>query len=78
MTIGIYRGRREEDPGKMKYRHKGSFVSETVARAHQQDFAARGIRAKIVKMREEVYPYHLYVMAKHDFWKKNFIISTRK
>jgi len=78
MVYGIYRGGIEEDPGKMKFRHKGSFLSEKVARAHQHGFAIRGIRAKVVKMKDEAYPYHLYVMAKHDFWKKNFIINTRK
>ena len=77
MIKAASKGRREEDPGKMKYRFKGVFMSKDVARAHQKDCSIRGIRAKVMYFPEDAYPYHLYVLALHDFWKKNFIINTR-
>jgi len=78
LPYGVYKGRLEKKPGKMIYRYKGCFVSEARARMHQKILSAKGHRAKVVKMREDDHPYHLYVMAKHDFWKKAFILDERK
>jgi len=78
MAFGMYKGNMEEDPGKLKYRLKGEFANEGHARAAQKKLAAEGKRAKVVKMQGEECPWHLYVMAKHEFWKRNFIWDRRK
>lgn len=72
MTTGTYKGRREEDPGKMKFRHKGAFRKEANARAAQEILKAQGLKTKVVKYTNG---YGLYVMAKHDFWKKDFLVD---
>jgi hypothetical protein len=66
---GTYKGRPEEDPGKMKFRTKGFFKKEVNARAAQEKLKAQGLKTKVVKYTEG---YSLLVMAKHDFWKRNF------
>lgn len=73
--VGRYRGRREYDPGKMHWRHKGVFRTEDKARAAQQRLKAQGLKTKIEHYPQSEYPWALYVMAKHDFWKKNFIVG---
>lgn len=66
---GMYRGRLEENPGKMQYRHKGRFRSKDRARALQQRLASQGLKAKVVTFTDG---FSVYVMAKHDFWGRNF------
>ena len=73
--VGKYRGRREYDPGKMHWRHKGSFRSEGAARAFQKSLKALGYKTKIEHYPQSEYPWGLYVMAKHDFWKRDFLVG---
>jgi len=75
---GMYKGHSELEPGKMIYRHKGSFASEKRARACQQRLAAEGKRARVIRMVGEDLPFHVECMAKHEFWKRNFILDRRK
>lgn len=78
MGYGMYRGRPEKDPGKMMYRHKGSFDKEEDARRAQKHLAANGKKAKVVKYVSDRFPpWSLYVMAPHDFWGKSFILKRR-
>jgi len=72
MVTGTYRGRREEDPGKMKFRHKGSFRKEANARAAQAILREKGLKTRVEKYTDS---FGLYVMAKHDFWKKDFLVD---
>jgi hypothetical protein len=73
-----FRRRREADPGKMKFRHKGSFWHESNARKAQARLRAQGLKTKVIKLVGDDYPpYSLYVMAKHDFWKRNFLTDRR-
>jgi hypothetical protein len=74
MTIGTYRGRKEQDPGKMIYRHKGSFSHEEDARAAQVFLSVKGIKSKVIKYTDG---YSLYVLAPHNFWGKSFILKKR-
>ena len=74
MTMGMYRGRREEEPGKLIYRHKGVFSHIEDALKEQKKIVAQGKHAKIVTYTDG---YSLYVVAPHDFWKKSFIIKRR-
>ena len=74
MSIGYHAGRREESPGKLMYRHKGSFSSEKDARKLQQALSKAGKKAKVVKYTDG---YSVYVMARHDFWGRDFIVKTR-
>lgn len=70
--VGKYMGRREINPGKMQFREKGVFMSEKGAREYQASLKARGMRTKVVHYPGSYYPWAVYVMAKHDFWKRNF------
>ena len=72
MVKGTYKGHPEEDPGKMKFRYKGFFKKEANARAAQKTLTGQGLKTKVVKYTDG---YALYVMSKHDFWKKNFIYT---
>lgn len=73
---GMYRGRPEKLPGKMIYRHKGSFAKEEDARKAQRSLSEQGKMAKVVKYQgNNGLPYSLYVVAPHDFWKKAFILK---
>lgn len=74
--MGRYRGRPESNPGKMQYRYKGAFSTEAKARAAQKRLKEQGLKTRVVHYRENShYPWALYVMAKHDFWKKNFLMG---
>lgn len=78
MSYGMYRGKPENEPGKMMYRHKGSFDSKEEAQRAQKHLAADGKQAKVVKYTGDRFPpYSLYVMAKHDFWGKSFILKRK-
>jgi hypothetical protein len=74
MAEGVYRGRREESPGKMMFRYKGFFECEKYAREVQAKLKKQGLKTKVVHYTSG---FALYVMAKHDFWKKNFIVDRR-
>lgn len=69
---GIYKGRREKDPGKMMFRQKGFFRREANARAAQAVLKERGLKTKVVKYTDG---WGLFVMAKHDFWKSNYLVD---
>ena len=73
MAKGTYKGRSEEDPGKLKFRYKGFFKKEENARAAQKRLKAQGLQTKVVKYTDGC---GLYVMAKHDFWGKNFLYKA--
>lgn len=74
MATGTYRGRREEDPGKMKFRYKGFFEKEANARAAQAKLKEKGFKTRVEKYTDD-WGWGLYVMAKHDFWKKDFLVD---
>ena len=73
MTMGMYKGRPEENPGKMMFRHKGSFTKEVDARKAQDRLRYDGKKTKVVKYTDGY--YSLYVFAPHDFWKGAFILK---
>jgi hypothetical protein len=70
---GRYRGRLEYNPGKMRFREKGTFKTEKGAREEQGRLKAQGLKTKVVYYPGSLYPWSLQVMAKHDFWNKNYI-----
>jgi hypothetical protein len=72
MVKGTYRGRPEDDPGKMKFRYKGFFWNKERARKAQEKIKARGLKTKLVTYTDG---FGLYVMAPHDFWKGSFILD---
>jgi hypothetical protein len=75
MTTGTHKGRREDNPGKMQFRQKGFFKLESEARAYQIQLKGQGKKTKVVKYTDG---YGLYVMARHDFWKKDYIVGKWK
>jgi len=72
MTMGMYKGRPEENPGKMMFRHKGTFAKEIEARKAQDKLRYEGKKTKVVKY---IDGWSLYVFAPHDFWKRSFILK---
>ena len=72
MTMGMYKGRPEENPGKMMFRHKGTFAKEIDARKAQDRLRYEGKKTKVVKYTDG---WSLYVFAPHDFWKRSFILK---
>lgn len=74
MKYGSYRNRFEKDPGKMIYRHKGSFSHEEDARKVQKLLSQKGQKTKVVKYTDG---YSLYVVAPHEFWGKSYIYKRR-
>lgn len=70
MTVGVYNGHREENPGKLQWRHKGFFKNLQRAKRYAARFKKTGVRAQV---RKYVDGYSLYLMAKHDFWGNNFV-----
>ena len=74
MTMGTYHGRPEKDPGKMIYRHKGSFSHEEDAKGAAAHLRSQGKEARVVTYTDG---YSLYVLAPHDFWGKSFIHKVR-
>ena len=78
MGYGMYRGKPEKNPGKMMYRHKGSFDVLEDAKKAQIRLKMQGKKTKIIKYTDDRYPgYSLYVLAPHDFWGKAFILKRR-
>lgn len=79
MGYGMYRGKPEKNPGKMMYRHKGSFDLLEDAKKAQIRLKMQGKKTKIVKYESDGrnMPYSLYMMAPHDFWGKAFILKRR-
>lgn len=72
---GEHNGRIERNPGKLMFRAKGSFRTEAGARAYQKILKEKGLKTKVTHFPGEYYPYILYVIAKHDFWKRDYIIG---
>jgi hypothetical protein len=70
--VGTYKGRREEDPGKMKFRQKGFFKNENKARAAQDILRKQGLKTRVIKYTTG---WGLDVMAKHDFWVNNYWVD---
>jgi hypothetical protein len=75
MVVGTYKGRREETPGRMMWRHKGNFASAWNAEQFKNKMIAAGFEAKVENYTDG---YSVYVMAPHDFWKDQFIVDNTR
>ena len=79
VKYGFYRGMVEKNPGKMIYRHKGSFVSYRRAQEYAARLKLKGKKCRVITYKGDKYPmYSLYVMAPHDFIGRQFVHSKAK
>lgn len=75
MPYKMYHGRAELDPGVLRYRERGWFLSYDRARAFQKKLATQGLKARVVRYENG---FAVQVMSRHDTWGRNYEYSTEE
>ena len=75
MVLGKYRGRWEENPGRLMFRYKAEIKLLKNATEYVKKLRAAGHTVKLTKYTDG---YAVYVMAKHDFSGRSFHVDYRR